>query len=394
MKSFWKQISKMMLPVRGLDRPMVSIGLASAALAITYVLATPNPQDDVYSFNRFVKTAVHEGRIDLTIPCLQGISFFAIPIYWLARMEQPVIFTNALLTVFIPIAAFLAGRAWFGEKVGMVVVALVLFQPYEVLTVLRGWNRGPQMLFLFLVLWLLKREDRFSSLGAGFIWGAALCSRPFSLALFPLFIARRKYFAGLLGISLAALYVGVEYLQQGFIWRGCHAQDDPAHFFWLDYELPSRIYLLTESLLSFETILATKYDFNVFHTNPFLFVPLVFFLLSPKTLGHSLSRKEFMGCYFAVAASLVLPSLLPAVDFWYLVHLEVLVLLLSAFCLLRNPKFVVIFLLSVPLFLFQAFGYLGPMFMPEHTWALWLAPAIGTALLIVQIGKSGPLREW
>ena len=145
---------------------MVLIGLASAALAITYVLATPNPKDDVYLFNRFVKTAVHEGRIDLTIPCLQGTSFFAIPIYWLTGMEQPVIFTNALLTVFIPIAAFLAGRAWFGEKAGTVVVALVLFQPYEVLTVLRGWNHGPQMLFLFLVLWLLKREDRFSSLGA------------------------------------------------------------------------------------------------------------------------------------------------------------------------------------------------------------------------------------
>ncbi|MEK7583079.1 MAG: hypothetical protein AAB483_01580 [Patescibacteria group bacterium] len=193
-----------------MDRKATLILCAVVAfMAFFLLLAQPVMMDDGFQYEGFTESLAR-GKLDFaSFYGFQGLSFFAVPIYWLTNSPISIIITSMIFCILSIPLAYGIGK-WPA-------VILFLLTPYPYMTMMRGFQEAALMFFVLLVIYAAKRKKPW----AGLAWGAGAIVKPFALVLAPLFLRRsmKKFeiWCLVLGACVGIAYMVLNYAQTGHV---------------------------------------------------------------------------------------------------------------------------------------------------------------------------------
>lgn len=339
------------------------------AMAVFFIVGTPRLMDDGVHYQGFTENLAH-GHLDFkTYYGFQGLSFFAVPVYWITHSPIAYIITSMLLFLASIPLAFAVGKAWHGSsRAGWLAVMIVLLMPYPYVTLMRGFQEAGLLFFVLLILYgsLAKK------LWTGLAWGVGSVVKPFALTLFPLFIRKNmkrvEIWFLVLGICIGIAYGAVNYVQTG------HVVTLAAGGSYDGYFDTSNIPPLQKSFTLSATSFARAGANMLVHTRKILISPLLILL------GLCMLRKKYL---VAVVLNVLLVALLTFTFPKYLLP-AVVVLAFSAIpLLLRRNWLIPLVLLDSLAVAIPIYNYFGKLFWSTATLALlplYLAAAIGLGI--------------
>src|SRR5689334_17746222 len=95
-------------------KAILVMGAVMILVAAVYLAAHPVMMDDGFQYEGFTESLAH-GHLDFASWYgFQGLSFFAVPIYWATHSPISIIITSVIFSLLsIPLAFFVA-KAWHG----------------------------------------------------------------------------------------------------------------------------------------------------------------------------------------------------------------------------------------------------------------------------------------
>ena len=209
---------------------LLGMFLISLAMLIYFITATPIMNDDGFHYEGFAESLAL-GKLDFkSFYGFQGLSFFAVPIFWLTGSHDSIIIASAIFSLFSIILAYLVGRDFYGSRrAGIYFLILFLLMPYPYTTMMRGFQEAALLFFILLVIYGSVNRKLWTPIA----WAVGGIVKPFALTLFPLFIKdflpvdnrlamsvihRRKNIIWLLlAFGIGAVYLGISYYQTGHL---------------------------------------------------------------------------------------------------------------------------------------------------------------------------------
>src|SRR3989338_8682742 len=209
---------------------LLGMFLISLAMLIYFITATPIMNDDGFHYEGFAESLAL-GKLDFkSFYGFQGLSFFAVPIFWLTGSHDSIIIASAIFSLFSIILAYLVGRDFYGSRrAGIYFLILFLLMPYPYTTMMRGFQEAALLFFILLVIYGSVNRKLWTLIA----WAVGGIVNPFALTLFPLFIKdflpvdnrlamsvihRRKNIIWLLlAFGIGAVYLGISYYQTGHL---------------------------------------------------------------------------------------------------------------------------------------------------------------------------------
>ena len=80
-------------------REYLLIGIVAAVMLAYFIIATPVMNDDGFHYEGFAESLAH-GKLDFkSFYGFQGLSFFAVPIFWLTRSHDSIIIMSAIFSL-------------------------------------------------------------------------------------------------------------------------------------------------------------------------------------------------------------------------------------------------------------------------------------------------------
>lgn len=192
-------------------------------MLVYFLLAHPKMNDDGFHYEGFAESLAR-GKLDFkTFYGFQGLSFFAVPIFWLTHSKISIIITSAIFSLLSLPLAYLIGRDFYeSKKSGIYFLILFLLTPYPYTTMMRGFQEAALLFFILLIIYASIRKKIWVPVA----WAIGGIVKPFSLVLFPLFIKDflNKPFSGIQGKKiiwlLVSLVIGGAYLGASFYQTG------------------------------------------------------------------------------------------------------------------------------------------------------------------------------
>ncbi|MEK7076405.1 MAG: hypothetical protein AAB941_01970, partial [Patescibacteria group bacterium] len=218
-------------------REYALIILTMVGMLVYFILATPVMMDDGFHYEGFAESLAN-GKLDFkTFYGFQGLSFFAVPIFWLTRSHVSIIITSIIFSLLSVPLAYLIGRDYYQKaglpaeasaKAGIYFLILFLLMPYPYTTMMRGFQEAALLFFVLLIVYGSLNKKAWTPVA----WAVGGIIKPFALFLFPLFIKNilsvdnrlamsviwKKGFVWLVaGVFVGALYLGTSYYQTGHL---------------------------------------------------------------------------------------------------------------------------------------------------------------------------------
>lgn len=335
--------------------PWLYVGLLTAALAWSFLAASPLPQDDFGLYQSFIESLAR-GELDLSIPGFHGTDIFGVVVYLINRSPIAQIQGLIIASLLLPIAGFLAGRSLFRSAWhGMALATIVAMMPFISFVCLRGWTGPGYWLWMLLTLWMASRRSPLTGVFLAF----AVLSKPFAVVLVPLIfvlffdrsgfletlrawlqLRRRKndvWTAMLIALLIVSAYLIAQFLQAGQIFVGAHRDLGVGGAI----QGPMRIALNLAHTLQ---ILFSVHNYyfldpaltgpgNMMHTTPLLIFLGLFGLLSPGEYWKDLRlpRALLVGAILGI----LMNAFLDHMDHFYM-EASILLLILTALPVLRK----------------------------------------------------------
>jgi len=199
-------------------REYVLILSVVAVMLVYFIVATPVMNDDGFHYEGFAESLAN-GKLDFkSFYGFQGLSFFAVPIFWLTGSHNSIIIASAIFSLLsIPLAYFI-GKEFYGDRrAGIYFLILFLLTPYPYTTMMRGFQEAAVLFFILLVVYASIRKKLWTPVA----WAVGGVVKPFVLVLFPLFIKdllnSRKIVWLILGLVVGGAYLGASYYQTGHL---------------------------------------------------------------------------------------------------------------------------------------------------------------------------------
>ena len=198
------------------NKSSLTILVVVAVMAVFFLLAHPVMMDDGYQYESFTEKLAN-GVIDFkSFYGFQGLSFFAVPIYWLTHSHLSIIIASALFSLMsIPLAFAIGKRVSDALLGGYLGVVLFLLTPYPYVTMMRGFQEAALLFFILLIMYGALEKKPWT----GLAWGIGAIVKPFSLVLAPLFIRKDmkkiEIWFLTLGICVGIAYGIANYVQTG-----------------------------------------------------------------------------------------------------------------------------------------------------------------------------------
>lgn len=187
-------------------------------MLVYFSMARPIMNDDGFHYEGFAESLAN-GKLDFkSFYGFQGLSFFAVPIFWLTGSHNSIIIASAIFSLLsIPLAYFI-GKEFYGDRrAGIYFLTLFLFTPYPYTTMMRGFQEAAVLFFILLVLYASIHKKLWSPVA----WAVGGVVKPFILVLFPLFIKdflnSRKILWLVFGLIVGSAYLGASYYQTGHL---------------------------------------------------------------------------------------------------------------------------------------------------------------------------------
>src|SRR3989338_2385512 len=170
-------------------------------MAVYFIIATPIMNDDGFHYEGFAESLAH-GKLDFkSFYGFQGLSFFAVPIFWLtssipswqAGSDISIIIASMIFSLLSAPLAYLVGRDFYSRaglpaevsaKAGFYFLILFLLTPYPYTTMMRGFQEAALLFFILLIIYASIQKK----IWAPVAWAVGGIVKPFALTLFPLFI--------------------------------------------------------------------------------------------------------------------------------------------------------------------------------------------------------------
>lgn len=154
-------------------------------MLVYFVLATPAMNDDGFHYEGFAESLA-KGKLDFkSFYGFQGLSFFAVPIFWLTGSHNSIIITSAIFSLLSIPLVYLIGKEFYGNsRAGVYFLILFLLTPYPYTTMMRGFQEAALLFFILLIIYgSLNRK-----LWTPVAWAIGGIVKPFALVLLPLFV--------------------------------------------------------------------------------------------------------------------------------------------------------------------------------------------------------------
>src|SRR3989344_8156146 len=168
-------------------------------MAVYFIIATPIMNDDGFHYEGFAESLAH-GKLDFkSFYGFQGLSVFAVPIFWLTSSHNSVIIVSIIFSLLSVPLAYLVGRDYYqraglpaealptgqagSAKGGLYFLVLFLFTPYPYTTMFRGFQEAALLFFILLIIYGSLNKKLWTPLA----WAVGGIVKPFVLVLFPLF---------------------------------------------------------------------------------------------------------------------------------------------------------------------------------------------------------------
>ncbi len=202
------------------------IFLAALAMLVYFLLAQPVMMDDGFQYQGFAESLAR-GKLDFkSFYGFQGLSFFAVTIFWLTGSDISIIITSAIFVLLSIPLAFLVGRDFYKKtglsteastKAGIYFLILFLLVPYPYTTMMRGFQEAALLFFILLIIYGAMNKKLWTPIA----WAIGGIVKPFALVLLPLFIKdflnKKKIIWLAVALAVGAVYLGASYYQTGHL---------------------------------------------------------------------------------------------------------------------------------------------------------------------------------
>jgi len=193
-----------------------SLAFVTAGMLVYFLLAHPVMMDDGFHYQGFAE-ALSRGTLDFrNFYGFQGLSFFAVPIFWLTQSHIAIIITSIIFSLLsIPLSYKVGQEIFRSHKAGIIALCIYLLMPYPYVTMMRGFQESALLFFILLIIYGAFTQKKWT----GLAWGVGGIVKPFALVLFPLFVRkgmkRIEIWCLFFGICIIALYGIANYAQTG-----------------------------------------------------------------------------------------------------------------------------------------------------------------------------------
>ncbi len=346
-------------------------------MAAYFGLAHFEMMDDGFHYEGFTESLAR-GHLDFkSFYGFQGLSFFAVPVFWLTRSHNSIILASVLFVIFSVPLAYAVGRDLYGSKrAGIYGIILFLLMPFPYVTLMRGFQEAALLFFILLIIYGSINKKTWTPVA----WAVGSIVKPFSLVLLPLFLkdflSKVKIKWLLLGVLIGLVYLGANFWQTG------HFSNDAAiNSYSGNYNISNQPPLYKSFGLNIKGFL--RVGANLFISSRKImvspFVVLLGFLALYKNKFLPF-RKEII---LAVILNILLVGVLTFSFSKYLLPMVVLLSLSSIYYLIRSKwLMIVVFLDSIFVFVALSKYYLSS-FWPANSWAFWLPYFCATALFVL-----------
>ena len=346
-------------------------------MTVYFFLAHFEMNDDGFQYEGFTESLAH-GHLDFkSFYGFQGLSFFAVPVFWLTKSHNSIILTSILFVILSIPLAYAVGRDLYGStRAGIYGVILFLLMPFPYITLMRGFQEAALLFFILLIIYGSINKKIWTPVA----WAVGSIVKPFSLVLFPLFLkdflSKVKIKWLMLGMLIGFVYLGANFWQTGHFSNDAAINSYQGNF---DASNPPPLY--KSFVLNIKGFL--RIGANLFISprkimiSPFVILLGFLALYKNKFLPF---RKEIIS---AVILNILLVGILTFSFSKYLLPMAVLLSLSSIYYLIRLRWLMILtFLDSVFVFVALSKYYLSS-FWPANSWAFWLPYFCAAALFIL-----------
>lgn len=341
-----------------MNREYIIIILAIIGMSVYFFLGQPVMMDDGFHYEGFTESLVN-GKLDFkSFYGFQGLSFFAVPIFWLTYSHNSIIIASIIFSLLsIPLAYFIGKKFYQSSQAGIYFLILFLLMPYPYTTMMRGFQEAALLFFILLIIYASISKNLWTPV----YWAIGGIVKPFALVLFPLFIKNflnKKFWLLIIAILIGAIYLGLSYHQTGHLINNAAINSYQGNF--NTGNPPPLIKSFTMGLKGYLRVGANLLlHFRKIMISPFIIILGAFYLLLNKNLQL---RKEII---LAIILNFILVGSLTFSFSKYLLPMTTLFALASIGYLLKYKWFMVfVFIDSFFVFL-PIWKYFGHNFWPN-----------------------------
>lgn len=344
--------------------------LAMIGMAIYFIFGHPVMMDDGFHYEGFAESLAN-GKLDFkSFYGFQGLSFFAVPIFWLTHSQNSIIIMSAMFSLLsIPLAYFIGKKFYQSSRAGIYFMILFLLMPYPYTTMMRGFQEAALLFFILLIIWASLSKKPWTPVA----WAVGGIVKPFALVLLPLFIKevspadkrhsmsfiRRGRFLWLvLALAIGAAYLGASYYQTGHLINNAAINSYQGNF---DAGNPPP---LTESFaLSFKGYLRVGANLLLYFRK--IMIPPVIIVLGALSLLLNRGLKLRKEIILSIIINFVLVGSLTFSFSKYLLPMTTLFALTSVAHLLKYKWFMLLVFIDSLFIFMPIWYYFGRNFWPN-----------------------------
>ncbi len=321
MKNTMKLLNKIKTLVKN---PWTHLVFLACLLIFIYSQSTIVLMDDNVHYQAFTEKLA-KGQFDLSIPGFHGGDFLTLPVYLLTHSKASVAYSEMLSAILAIFTMYLAVKEIYGNKVWAVIAAYIfLLMPFDYALPLRGHHNVSIIFLATLGLYLLFKNSRFAWL----VFGLSYITRPFTIALAPLFLYKKKFKQFFLSLIIPAVYVAAQYWQIGRIHLGVHENLTPGSLFSVNRFFLNLAYAFQNyfSIHNY-SFLNCLGSYDMIHLSPFItFLALLGFLYQKRYFSD---RRLFFALLASAAIALAIPASFFHLDMGYLLVFNLCLIFLA-----------------------------------------------------------------
>lgn len=325
-----------------------------------FLIGHPVMNDDGFHYEGFTESLAH-GHLDFkSFYGFQGLSFFAVPVFWLTRSHNSIIIMSAIFALLsVPLAYLIGKKLYQSSQAGLYFLILFLLMPYPYTTMMRGFQEAALLFFILLIIYGSINKKIWTPVA----WGIGGIVKPFALVLFPLFfkdflnkpfykIQFKKTIWIIAAALIGILYLGVSYYQTGHLVNNAAINSyqgnfDPAN-------PPSLIKSFTIGINGPGRVVANLFlAYRKIMISPFLILVGLWALWKDKTFKY---RNAFI---YSIILNFLLLSIMTFSFSKYLLPMTTLFALASVGCLLKHKWLMVLVFIDSFFVFLPIWNYFG-----------------------------------
>ena len=203
-----------------------AIIFAVVIMAVYFLFGRMVMMDDGFHYEGFAESLAW-GHLDFkSFYGFQGLSFFAVPVFWLTRSHNSIIIMSAIFSLLsIPLTYFVGKKFYGNHRAGVYFLILFLLTPYPYTTMMRGFQEAALLFFILLIIYCSLNKKIWTPVA----WAVGGIVKPFAIVIFPLFLpvdkrhsvsfihSWKKMIWLLTALVIGGAYLGTSYYQTGHL---------------------------------------------------------------------------------------------------------------------------------------------------------------------------------